>query len=381
MMYLLNAYWIPALLAGLLGLIVGWMTCNGQRLTGWFSGWVPWGMALAAIAGIAAYTGQLAGKQALLLETGLMMLCSYLLGCCLGCMLKPKPAPHLAQATASAAKSGKSGTGKVVAATAAGAGATAAGLAAAKKTQSGASTSAVSVKPATAATSTPASTAAASSVAAKSGTASTASSLASTGTTDTTGKVAGAKAVDAVATSKSLDSKASDLANGSTVKIVTALGAAATGAVATAAATAGKTASTAAASVTTATAKVVEPIADAVKAEAGKRDAGKDANLKVFTAAPKFGVRPELYNAPRGGKGDELSLIWGVAEKLEHKMNAAGIWHFDQIAHWTEANVEWFEHEFEGFKGRLSRDKWIEQCKKLAAGWRPEGHVGQRPKG
>jgi NADH-quinone oxidoreductase subunit E len=70
-----------------------------------------------------------------------------------------------------------------------------------------------------------------------------------------------------------------------------------------------------------------------------------------------------------------------VAEKLEHKMNAAGIWHFDQIAGWTQANVEWFEYEFEGFKGRLDRDKWIEQCKKLAAGWRPDGHVGQRPKG
>jgi NADH-quinone oxidoreductase subunit E len=260
----------------------------------------------------------------------------------------------------------------VVAATAAGAGATAAGLAAAKKAQSGASTSAVSVKPATAATSTPAPTAAASTVSAKSGSASTASSLASTGTTDTTGKVAGAKAVDSPATGKSLDSKASDLANGSTVKIVTTLGAAATGAVATAAA----------AAVTTSAAKVVEPsVAGAVKADAGTGGAGRDANLKMFTAAPKFGVRPELYNAPRGGKGDELSLIWGVAEKLEHKMNAAGIWHFDQIAHWTEANVEWFEHEFEGFKGRLSRDKWIEQCKKLAAGWRPEGHVGQRPKG
>jgi NADH-quinone oxidoreductase subunit E len=91
--------------------------------------------------------------------------------------------------------------------------------------------------------------------------------------------------------------------------------------------------------------------------------------------------KPELLSAPRGGKGDDLGLIWGVAEKLAEKMNAIGIWHFDQIAKWTPGNVAWFESQFEGFKGRIERDKWIEQCVKLADGWRPDGNVGERPKG
>jgi NADH-quinone oxidoreductase subunit E len=106
--------------------------------------------------------------------------------------------------------------------------------------------------------------------------------------------------------------------------------------------------------------------------------------------APQFGGaattaagdgKPELLSAPRGGKSDDLGLIWGVAEKLAEKMNGIGIWHFDQIAKWTPANVAWFESQFEGFKGRVERDKWIEQCVKLAGGWRPDGTIGERPKG
>ena len=80
--------------------------------------------------------------------------------------------------------------------------------------------------------------------------------------------------------------------------------------------------------------------------------------------------------------GDDLGLIWGVADKLAAKLNALGIWHFDQIAKWSPENVAWFENAMGGaFKGRIARDKWIEQCVKLASGWRPEGDVGERPKG
>jgi NADH-quinone oxidoreductase subunit E len=104
--------------------------------------------------------------------------------------------------------------------------------------------------------------------------------------------------------------------------------------------------------------------------------------------APQFGggagasgAKPELLTGPRDGKGDDLGLIWGVADKLAERLNAMGIWHFDQIASWTPANVAWFEAEMDGFKGRIDRDKWIEQCQKLASGWRPGSDVGERPKG
>ena len=90
---------------------------------------------------------------------------------------------------------------------------------------------------------------------------------------------------------------------------------------------------------------------------------------------------PELLTAARDGRPDDLGLIWGVGEKLAERLNAMGIWHFDQIAVWTPAHVSWFENEMPGFKGRVARDKWIEQCEKLSGGWRPEGTAGERPKG
>ncbi|MEQ1718490.1 MAG: NADH-quinone oxidoreductase subunit NuoE [Hyphomicrobium sp.] len=105
------------------------------------------------------------------------------------------------------------------------------------------------------------------------------------------------------------------------------------------------------------------------------------AAAKQTSASEGDAAKPELLSAPRGGKGDELGLIWGVGDKLAEKMNAMGIWHFDQIAKWTEAHVAWFETEVPGFKGRIVRDKWIEQCVKLASGWRPGSDVGERPKG
>jgi predicted flap endonuclease-1-like 5' DNA nuclease len=357
MWYLLNAYWIPLLLAGLLGVIVGWMSCNNQTIAhnarpSWFSGWVPWGIAAAALAALAAVQMLLPGKQGLLLDTALMLFGAYMLGCCVGCMLRPKPAPHLAHASGSAAKSGtstaKSGTTGKVANAAVGTAATAAGLAAAKTAANAAGTKS-SGTTAAGATSTATSTAGTSS----SGGAAAKSASTATETTKAS-NVTSLSSATGSAESKSSTGSTTGVATGKTTttnsgSATSALRAAATGVAATAAAVASKSASATSSS---------------------------DSNLKVFTTAAKFGARPALYNAPRGGKGDELSLIWGVAEKLEHKMNAAGVWHFDQIANWTPEHVEWFEHEF-----RLDRDKWIEQCKKLAAGWRPDGHVGHRPKG
>ena len=99
------------------------------------------------------------------------------------------------------------------------------------------------------------------------------------------------------------------------------------------------------------------------------------------SASSAAGGKPELLSQPRDGKADNLGLIWGVAEKLAEKLNAMGIWHFDQIARWTPANIAWLDAQMDGIKGRVVRDKWIEQCQKLAAGWRPDGKIGERPKG
>ena len=90
--------------------------------------------------------------------------------------------------------------------------------------------------------------------------------------------------------------------------------------------------------------------------------------------------KPELLKKPKGGKGDDLKLIWGVGPKLEKMLNGMGVWHFDQIAAWTAKELAWIDARLEGFKGRARRDDWVAQCKKLAKGWRPDSDVGEKPK-
>ena len=89
---------------------------------------------------------------------------------------------------------------------------------------------------------------------------------------------------------------------------------------------------------------------------------------------------PELLTAPRGGKGDDLKLVWGIGPKLEAMLHGMGVWHFDQIAAWTKPELKWVDERLEGFKGRAARDKWIAQAKKLAKGWRPAKGAGDKPK-
>jgi predicted flap endonuclease-1-like 5' DNA nuclease len=49
-----------------------------------------------------------------------------------------------------------------------------------------------------------------------------------------------------------------------------------------------------------------------------------------------------------------------------------GYYHFDQIAAWTDKEVAWVDENLQGFKGRVSRDNWVDQAKILASGGETE---------
>ncbi len=84
------------------------------------------------------------------------------------------------------------------------------------------------------------------------------------------------------------------------------------------------------------------------------------------------GVKPTTLDAPRDGAADDLKQIKGVGPKMEQLCNALGFWHFDQIANWTPDEVAWVDANLKGFKGRVSRDNWVEQAGVLAAGGETE---------
>jgi predicted flap endonuclease-1-like 5' DNA nuclease len=85
-------------------------------------------------------------------------------------------------------------------------------------------------------------------------------------------------------------------------------------------------------------------------------------------ATETAGTRPTALDGPRDGAADDLKRIKGIGPKLEKLCNSLGFYHFDQIANWTPAEVAWVDENLEGFKGRVSRDTWVEQARVLAAG-------------
>ena len=91
------------------------------------------------------------------------------------------------------------------------------------------------------------------------------------------------------------------------------------------------------------------------------------AALASDDAGEAVGETPALLSAARDGGADDLKLIKGVGPKLEGVLNDMGVYHFDQIAAWTAAEVAWVDERLK-FKGRIDRDGWIEQAKTLAAG-------------
>ncbi len=96
----------------------------------------------------------------------------------------------------------------------------------------------------------------------------------------------------------------------------------------------------------------------------GQTCCAKEENTSCSTTIN--GAKPLAY-AKEDVQPDELKKISGVGPQLEGKLNELGIYTFKQIAQWNEENVAWVD-EYLSFKGRISRENWIEQAKILAEG-------------
>ncbi|MGL4609317.1 MAG: NADH-quinone oxidoreductase subunit J [Trueperaceae bacterium] len=67
-------------------------------------------------------------------------------------------------------------------------------------------------------------------------------------------------------------------------------------------------------------------------------------------------------------EGDDLKRIKGITPKLERLLHKNGIYTFSQIATMNESQVQALDGKLEEFKGRITRDNWIEQVKQLGEG-------------
>ncbi|WP_051929145.1 hypothetical protein [Thermopetrobacter sp. TC1] len=106
----------------------------------------------------------------------------------------------------------------------------------------------------------------------------------------------------------------------------------------------------------------------AAKEESEKEEAtaGGEAEKGAGEALPPFGL-----SAPIGGKPDNLTEISGIGKKIEKILHDLGIYHFRQIASWTEKEIAEVDARLK-FKGRIQRERWVEQAKVLAEGGETE---------
>jgi small subunit ribosomal protein S2 len=117
--------------------------------------------------------------------------------------------------------------------------------------------------------------------------------------------------------------------------------------------------------------KAEKPKAKATDGKPAKKKApaAKAADEKDKAPAKKPAKTTAGFKPLKAAKGeaDDLKKITGVGPVLENKLNEAGIYHYWQIAAFTADDIAKIDDQL-NFKGRIERDNWLDQAKKLADG-------------
>lgn len=113
-----------------------------------------------------------------------------------------------------------------------------------------------------------------------------------------------------------------------------------------------------------------EPVAAPATADLregnGIADQGAAATSDVAGQLLDVPVHSELPGA--SGPPDNLEVLKGVGPRLAAKLNESGITRFDQLARLSSNEVAILEDGLGPFKGRLVRDRVVEQAQYLARG-------------
>jgi predicted flap endonuclease-1-like 5' DNA nuclease len=67
------------------------------------------------------------------------------------------------------------------------------------------------------------------------------------------------------------------------------------------------------------------------------------------------------------GDPDDLERINGVGPMLCELLHEIGVFYFWQVAEWSPQDIDWVDDKLMHFKGRIQRDKWVDQAQTLAA--------------
>lgn len=93
------------------------------------------------------------------------------------------------------------------------------------------------------------------------------------------------------------------------------------------------------------------------------------AQEEVDNATPKPAAEAKPAPEPASAApADDLRKIKGLGPKMLVLLNSLGVTRYEQIAAWTEADLDELDTKLGSFAGRPRRDSWVEQAKLLASG-------------
>ncbi len=111
-----------------------------------------------------------------------------------------------------------------------------------------------------------------------------------------------------------------------------------------------------------------------VKTEPVKKQAPAQVSTPAAPATPPpapKAVKKIAFMTEPPADVDDLKRIKGVGAVLEGTLNKLGIYQFKQVAAFSQDEVDWV-NEAMSFPGRIEREDWINQARKLSAGMETE---------
>jgi predicted flap endonuclease-1-like 5' DNA nuclease len=113
---------------------------------------------------------------------------------------------------------------------------------------------------------------------------------------------------------------------------------------------------------------IARPSARSIDLAEGRGVADEGAAAAKDVAGQILGVEAHPLVAPADGPPDNLQALKGVGPKLVAQLNAAGITRYQQLARLTPNELSLLDERMGAFRGRLSRDRVVEQAAYLERG-------------
>lgn len=110
------------------------------------------------------------------------------------------------------------------------------------------------------------------------------------------------------------------------------------------------------------------PIRDGIDTHERRGIADQGAAATTDVAGQLLGVRAHAELPGAEDTPDNLQVLKGVGPKLAQKLADQGILRFEQLASLSDTEVSLLEDKLGPFKGRLTRDRVVEQASYLARG-------------